>query len=94
MGEHRTPTEIITLLRLAARLREEGRSLEQIAGALGVSVETYETWRHGHGEAEGLRAEQLERLGQEQRRLTRRVEIEAEGFDDLGDDVRRQRRAP
>jgi transposase-like protein len=54
-----TPEQIIRRLREAERLQGEGRTVPEIARALGVSEQTFYRWRNQYG---GMKADDVKRL--------------------------------
>jgi transposase-like protein len=54
-----TPEQIIRRLREAERLLGEGRTVPEVARALGVSEQTFYRWRNQYG---GMKADDVKRL--------------------------------
>jgi len=54
-----TPEQIIRRLREAERLQGEGRTVPEVARALGVSEQTFYRWRNQYG---GMKADDVKRL--------------------------------
>jgi transposase-like protein len=54
-----TPEQVIRKLREAERLLGEGKTIPEVAKALGVSENTYHRWRNQYG---GMKADDAKRL--------------------------------
>jgi transposase-like protein len=64
-----TPEEIIKKLREAAGLIAGGKTAEEAARQIGVSVPTYHRWKEQHGGAEKSTVKRLKELEKENLRL-------------------------
>ena len=73
--KHRTPEQIIHLLRQAEVETAAGQPLAQVCRKLGVSEQTYYRWRKEYG---GVRADQAKRLKDLERENARLKRLLAE----------------
>jgi putative transposase len=73
--KHRTPEQIIHLLRQAEVELAGGQSLPQVCRKLGVSEQTYYRWRKEYG---GVRTDQAKRLKDLERENARLKKLVAE----------------
>ena len=73
--KHRTPEQIIGLLRQAEVELAGGQSLPQVCRKLGVSEQTYYRWRKEYG---GIRTDQARRLKDLERENARLKKLVAE----------------
>ena len=64
-----TPEQIIRKLREAERLLGEGKTVPEVAKALGVSEQTYHRWRNQYGGMKADDAKRLKELERENRSL-------------------------
>jgi transposase-like protein len=64
-----TPEQIIRRLREAERLQGEGRTVPEIARALGVSEQTFYRWRNQYGGMKADDVKELKELRRENREL-------------------------
>ena len=71
--KHRTPEQIITLLRQAEVELGGGQPLAQVCRKLGVSEQTYYRWRKEYGGVRTDQAKRLKDLERENARLKRLV---------------------
>ena len=72
-----TPEEIIKKLREAAGLIAGGKTAEEAARQIGVSVPTYHRWKEQHGGAEKSTVKRLKELEKENLRLKKLVAEQA-----------------
>lgn len=72
-AKHRTPEQIITLLRQAEVELAGGQPLAQVCRKLGVSEQTYYRWRKEYGGVRTDQARRLRDLERENARLKRLV---------------------
>jgi putative transposase len=69
--------QVITKLRKADELLGEGKSPEEVAKALGVTVTTYYRWRRQYGEVGSSEAKRLRELEKENAKLKKLVAEQA-----------------
>lgn len=72
-----TPEEIIMKLRKADHLLGEGRSVEEVAKSLSVTVTTYYRWRKQYREVGASEAKRLRELEKENAKLKKLVAEQA-----------------
>lgn len=68
-----TPEQIIDKLRLAERLKAEGKTVAEICRQLEVTNQTYYRWKNKYGDAEKSELHKLRQLERENERLKRLV---------------------
>jgi putative transposase len=73
--KHRTPEQIIHLLRQAEVELAQGQSVPQVCRKLGVTEQTYYRWRKEYG---GIRTDQARRLKDLERENARLKKLVAE----------------
>jgi putative transposase len=78
-----TPEEIIRKLREAAGSIAGGKSVEEAARQIGVSVPTYHRWKEQYGGADRSMVKRLKKLEQENSRLKKLVAHQALDIDML-----------
>ena len=76
-AERHSPTEIIGKLREAEKLLSEGKTIAEVAKALGVSEHTFHRWRNQYGGMKSSDAKRLEELERENAQLKRLVAEQA-----------------
>lgn len=64
-----TPEQIIRRLREAERLQGEGRTVPEVARALGISEQTFYRWRNQYGGMKADDVKELKELRRENREL-------------------------
>lgn len=67
------PHQIVEKLRVVERLQQEGKTLEEAAVEIDVSVQTYYRWRRQYGAMGTNELKKLKGLEQENRRLKKLV---------------------
>ena len=67
--KHHTPAQIIDKLRLAERLKAEGKIVAEVCRQLEVSEQTYYRWKKKYGNAEKSELQKLRRLERENKQL-------------------------
>ena len=72
-GRRYTPEQIITLLREAEVLQNQGMSIEEAARKLDIASQTYDRWRKKYGDMNTTRARKLKELEKENLRLKKLV---------------------
>jgi len=72
-----SPEQIVAKLRKADELLGAGKSPEEAAKALGVTVTTYYRWRRQYGEVGASEAKRLRELDKENERLKKLVADQA-----------------
>jgi len=76
-GKRHTPEEIIKKLREAASLVAAGKTVEEAARQIGVSVPSYHRWKEKYGGADQNTVKRLRELEKENARLKRLVADQA-----------------
>jgi transposase-like protein len=78
-----TPEQVIRKLREADRMLGEGKTIPEVAKALGISENTYHRWRNQYGGMKADDAKRLKELERENARLKRIVADQALNIDAL-----------
>ena len=72
-AKRHTPEQVIRKLREAEALQNEGKSVAEVARALGVSEQTFARWRNQYGGMKAGDAKRLKELESENATLKRLV---------------------
>lgn len=72
-----TPEQVIAKLREADAALAAGKTIAEVAKALGVSEQTYHRWRHAYGGMKGPEMKRLKELERENARLKKLVADQA-----------------
>jgi putative transposase len=70
-----TPEQVIRKLREAERMLGEGKTIPEVAKALGVAEQTFHRWRNQYG---GMKAQEVKRLKELERENSRLKAIVAD----------------